>query len=414
MSGARHLLLIAFWALSILAGTGQNVTADDTEESVRLNPEIDTTGYDDEIDIPVPGYINRKANHITLNGADADALRRVFAQSATRPVSIVHIGDSHLQADISTRTTRELLQYDFGNAGRGLVTPLRIAGTNQPEDYTFTSPTGWRSAKLMSRNWSLPMGFTGVSIHPVSGKSEFTVATRETDDYNPFSAITVFHGGRMTVDGVYNSKGREMHWRAVPGHNSTRIYWGEPTTRVTVKFSSGDDLTLYGASLEGLRPGVYYHTIGNNGATYATYNRIGSVGKGIAELNPDLVIISLGTNECFGTFSRSAFLNSVDMLVKNIAKENPEATILITTPIESSKRIDNIQQARNAIVDYGAEKHIPVLDLWTVAGGRGSSANWIRSGMFAGDKIHHTYRGYHLIGRLVYDALIEVLNPYTK
>lgn len=403
------LLLSATLAVGTLGTRAQNAAEEDTELDVRVNPVLDNTGYDDDIDIPVPSYINRDANRIIMNGADWAPLRRVFEKSDKVPVSIVHIGDSHLQADISTRTTRELLQYDYGNAGRGLVTPFRIAGTNQPEDYTFSSKSGWRASKLMSRTWTYPMGFTGVSIHPVTDKAEFTVATNETDDYNPFSALTVFHGGRMTITGVYDRNGRELHWRSVPGNDCTRIYLGGPETRVTVQFTSNGDLTLYGASLEGMRPGLYYHTIGNNGATYATYNRIGSVGKGIAALQPDLVIISLGTNECFGTFSRSAFLNSVDMLVNNIKKANPDAEILLTTPIESSKRIANIQAAREALMDYGREHHVAVLDLWAVAGGRGASSNWIRNGMFARDNIHHTYRGYHLIGRLVYDALYDAL-----
>lgn len=93
----------------------------------------------DDIDIPIPSFIRTNSNHIIYNGADWSGLRKAFLESTTSPVSIVHIGDSHIQADISTGTTRELLQYDFGNAGRGLVSPLKMSGTNEPLDYTFQS-----------------------------------------------------------------------------------------------------------------------------------------------------------------------------------------------------------------------------------------------------------------------------------
>ena len=61
-------------------------------------------------------------------------------------VSIVHIGDSHIQADFLTREVRKNLQLRFGNAGRGLVFPLRVAGTNEPNDYRSATNAGWSTA----------------------------------------------------------------------------------------------------------------------------------------------------------------------------------------------------------------------------------------------------------------------------
>ena len=46
-------------------------------------------------------------------------------------INILHIGDSHIQADYLTKTTRTLLQQEFGNAGLGLSFPGRIARTNE-------------------------------------------------------------------------------------------------------------------------------------------------------------------------------------------------------------------------------------------------------------------------------------------
>ena len=146
----------------------------------------------DDIDIPIPSFIKRNANHIIYNGADWTGLRRAFEMSKESPVSIVHIGDSHVQADINTSTVRELLQYDFGNAGRGLVSPLKICGTNQPTDYVFQSSNSWNTVKLMNTSWMQTVGFTGTSIRPASSTSELTIGTKDTDDYNPFSSTTLF------------------------------------------------------------------------------------------------------------------------------------------------------------------------------------------------------------------------------
>lgn len=82
---------------------------------------------------------------------------------------------------------------------------------------------------------------------------------------------------------------------------------------------------------------MFYHTIGNNGATYATYNNIGTVGKGIAPLQPDLVIISLGTNEAFGKVNKAGIYENIDLLVNDIKENNPDAQLLLVTPMECQK-----------------------------------------------------------------------------
>src|SRR4051812_38709684 len=60
-------------------------------------------------------------------------------------ISIIHIGDSHIQADYMTDVVRKHLQHDFGNAGRGLIVPCRVAGTNEPSNFRTSSQTSWLS-----------------------------------------------------------------------------------------------------------------------------------------------------------------------------------------------------------------------------------------------------------------------------
>lgn len=429
----------------------------DNDASVRELGVIDfgeITG--DDIEIPVPSFIRQNFNHVNFNGADWSNLRRAFAQAELKPVSIVHIGDSHIQADLGTAVTRELLQYDFGNAGRGIITPLKMSGTNQPVDYTFSSRDNWSAVKLMSRRWERPMGFTGTSIHPMMQKSSLTIGTSESDDYNPFTSLMLFHGGKLVIDSVVSSNGQPVHFRAIPSRDYTQIIMASAETKVTVYFTSTGDLTVYGASLGGGKPGLYYHAIGNNGATYATYNRIGTEGAGIAALQPDLVIISLGTNEAFGRPDAATFYNTIDRLVRNIQASNPQAQILLITPMECQKSVTstvskkvktkgrtkksrkgkkrrtsggtrtvtskvksyqrnpNILTMRNEILRYGKENNIAVLDFYDVAGGAGASDTWVAANLFAKDRIHHSYKGYHLQGRLLYDALIDALKQDNK
>ncbi len=452
------LLSLTFAALPVTVAAQQpaddpSVTTEitDSDEEFDLavcqNP-VEIPDEADDIDIPIPGFIKRSSNHIIYNGADWSKLRAAFEGSFQAPVSIVHIGDSHVQADINTGTTRELLQYDFGNAGRGLIAPLRICGTNQPKDYVFQSRNSWNAVKLMSPSWAQTVGFTGTSIRPSSSSSELTIGTLDTDDYNPFTSATIFHNGKLTIKDVTDENGNPVHFRAVPSRDYTQIILASLATKINVSFASAGDLTLYGASLSGDRPGVFYHAIGNNGATYDSYNRIGNVGVGINPLQPNLVILSLGTNEAFGRrIDTASFTRSIDRLVKNIRTANPDALILLTTPMECHRSVSktqkvrvrkkarkgckatyrtvtkskrsyavnaNIAPLRQAILDYGKNNGIAVYDWYEVAGGNGASTSWINASLFAKDRVHHTHKGYNLQGRLINDALMDALREQPR
>ncbi len=409
----------------------QNVEEDtgDNDVSVRENPTID--GVDDDFDFNVPSFIKETANHIIFNGANWNSLRVRLKNSHFVPFSIVHIGDSHLQADHATGAIRDYLQYDYGNAGRGLVTPLRMSGSNQPADYSFKSDNKWSSVKLMGQSWSRTMGFTGTSISPANTSSNIIVSTSEKDDYDPFSSITVFHNGQFFVTSVTDADGQRIPFVATPSKDYTHISLTSGVTSACINFDSAGDLTVFGASLSGNRPGLFYHVIGNNGAAFDTYNRIGHVGDGIEPLHPDLVIISLGTNEAFGRLNTSAFTKSVNRLVDNIKRNNPSATILLVTPMECQRSVyttvqkkgrkrkgrrrttrvrsykanSNILPLRNAILEYGKENNVAVYDWYTVAGGADASTKWIADGLFSHDRVHHSVKGYQLQGFLLYQAL---------
>ncbi|AUX17494.1 hypothetical protein [Flavobacterium columnare] len=70
-----------------------------------------------------------------------------------KQVSFVHLGDSHIQADMSTKIIRTELQHYFGNAGRGLIFPYQLAKSNAPSDIIFDSNSNWKGSRLIkSRN----------------------------------------------------------------------------------------------------------------------------------------------------------------------------------------------------------------------------------------------------------------------
>ncbi|MGB0243371.1 MAG: peptidoglycan-binding protein, partial [Bacteroidia bacterium] len=77
-------------------------------------------------------------------------------------VHILHIGDSHVQADIFTHEARTLLGGSFGHAGRGMVFPYTTARTHTAADYRCYHTGKWYYARNVERRPDLPLGVTGV------------------------------------------------------------------------------------------------------------------------------------------------------------------------------------------------------------------------------------------------------------
>lgn len=404
---------------------------DPTDAFVRENPAFsDPPATVSELPLLPADYseypfLNLKDNRLQLNGADWSALRGRFEMAHDTLISIVHIGDSHIQAEGSTSRTRRLMQERFGSAGRGLIIPFRLAGTNQPTDYAITSASKFTAAKILKKPWPIEMGFTGIALQPVGKNYSFTITAKPVDEGpQPFEDIKVFGNGAVpTLTSACDANGSPLEAEAIDNGNGTfDIFLSRAVESVELSFESCGEWQFFGFLLDNYTAGVQYHAIGNNGATYSTYNSIGTVGQGIEPLNPNLIIISLGTNEAFGKTTEEMLKNSIDVLVRNIRRANPDAELLLITPAECqrSTRVGrgrrarktyainpNVALMRQAILDYGKEHHIPTYDWYAVAGGEGSSDQWIEAGLMSSDRIHDTWTGYSLTGKLLYDALIE-------
>ncbi|MFN8135017.1 MAG: hypothetical protein U0Z17_07275 [Bacteroidales bacterium] len=97
-------------------------------------------------------------------------------------LSILHIGDSHIQADFLTRQVRTQFQQHFGNAGRGLVFPLRVAGTNEPTDYRSATNVDWATGKIVGQNRDPEPGVSGITVRTSQSGAYIDITTMNHDD----------------------------------------------------------------------------------------------------------------------------------------------------------------------------------------------------------------------------------------
>ena len=186
------------------------------------------------------------------------------------------------------------------------------------------------------------------------------------------------------------------------------------TAYITSK-SKVTESNLSGIVIENDKPGIIYHTIGVNGAKLSDYNKYPLFFKQLPILHPDLVIISLGTNESFGKWSTPYYMDQLNQLVQSIRYENPSAIILVTTPPPSlfrrSTPNDFIEDYRDAMMQ---SNDYVVWDLLSKLGGIEAPLNNNLSGNMARDRVHYTKDGYEEQGILFATDFLKAYDQYIK
>lgn len=170
------------------------------------------------------------------------------------------------------------------------------------------------------------------------------------------------------------------------------------------------------------RAGIVYHIIGVNGATCATFSTDERI-RMIIDLNPDLVIVSFGTNEAHGRrYSTSEHLWQMQSLIDRLRNKCPDLTFLITTPpgayVRSGRRGRVINPRTASVVkteqEFAETNHLALWDMYHIVGGEDRACrNWLSADMYQRDRIHFTVAGYTLQGLLLHEALIKAYNTYV-
>lgn len=98
-------------------------------------------------------------------------------------VKILHIGGSHIQADVISGRIREHLvkEYPGASAGRGFVFPYSAARTNTPSSYGSQYKGIWDMSKNVLREVRKPLGLLGIAVSTSDPRAEFTLLL---DKYN--------------------------------------------------------------------------------------------------------------------------------------------------------------------------------------------------------------------------------------
>lgn len=332
-------------------------------------------------------------------------------------VSIVHIGDSHIQADLLTAVVRNGFQDFFGNAGRGLVFPYQLAQSNSPDDIYSSSSTRWQFNRIAHPEIPVGYGISGYSIKTSTASASFQFSLRGLA--RPFTRVRLFADSlsHWTMKPLDSDSLLEM--QKLSDCNCSIFELDKENTGFSLSSQTPEvPKIIYGVSLETRNPGIIYHAIGVNGARFDQYNLADLFWQQLPALKADLFIISLGTNEAqWEAFPETAFKKTLQLFVEKLKAASPQASILFTTAPDSYKRRrynSVLREINSTLINFCNSNYLPVWDLYRITNGYGSAYSWARRGLMTPDRIHFTPEGYRLQGSLLLSALAKGYNGFIN
>lgn len=165
------------------------------------------------------------------------------------------------------------------------------------------------------------------------------------------------------------------------------------------------------------RNGFIFHAMGKNGATLS-YFMDEAVMRDIARLKPDMLIVSVGTNESHGNFDPATYKMQLNRFTARMRELCPGISFLLTTPPGSYKRRRPNRvggQVASCQSGYGESNGIAVWNLYEIVGGDARACmNWRLARMMARDGVHYVHEAYNLQGNLLGEAILKAYNEYQK
>jgi hypothetical protein len=349
--------------------------------------------------------------------------------------TIMHIGDSHVQGDYFSGEIRMQLQYQFGNAGRGILFPYALAKSFGPKGVSVKQSGIWTGLKTMSSSLAEPIGVAGYCATTSSPYSKIQVSL--TEKFREENALGVFSTPEFQKIKVWHSTDNQSfrpqldsEWRLIDSFTH-QDGWGfgiYESSSVMQSFNLNlsrtdaiqNHFAFYGFEiLPTHQKGVVYHHLGVVGAQFThLINKAPHTIAQIGQIKPDILIFSFGTNEAYnGKLDTAVYTPAIMNFIDQITRISPNTAIIFTTAPDtrSNNRIPPVQvKVNNQLRRIAMDKNLTLYDLNEAMGGWGSMYAWYQNKLTISDKLHFNKVGYALQGQLFSFSLLNAYNRVNK
>jgi lysophospholipase L1-like esterase len=375
-----------------------------------------------------------------------DKAFKAFETSATasKPVRVMHFGDSQIEGDRITCFLRFSLQRKFGGMGVGLVPAL------QPYDFSFSinqqNSDNWlcytiygeRDTSIATNRYGAMASFCRFgpdtdSTLPLPKESESWVSFKSSayaySNTKKFQQCRIFYSNNTEpfIAELYQDDILVDADMYPPSASLKTIRWSfdEPTSKIKIAFKGTISPDIYGIALDG-KSGIAVDNIAMRGSSGLVFSKMNAdkVRSQLRELNVEMVILQFGGNVVPNiTEDYTYYERLFSAQLKKIKQILPEVAIIVIGVADMSiKEKDryvsypNIEKIRNAMKKATLDAGAIYWDMYKAMGGKNSMPSWVFANppLASKDFVHFNARGANIIANMFYNALMSEYANYKK
>ena len=377
------------------------------------------------------GYYTGKGPVVApLQNADSPEFQRFLVKikemksEKAGNVKVFIMGDSHMQCEDFGSSLKQYFSDSLAisYAGRGFAFPYSLARTTHRSDMIFGPNSGWAGCRFTKESNVCDWGLTGWTAHFEKDSTTF-FWTNSKGDFVEGDEILVFCPDRCAYSyrlSMYDSSGTKqtMFYNPKKGAYEGRVLkTNQKLYFDLVRNSTGSDFVIQGLLRKPVKSGLICGISGTNGARIDHYLQNPDFQKHLTQLDPDLVIICLGTNEAFSTqFEPETGRSNISMLLSKIKIASPNTAVLLVGPpdhcIKKRKPNPKTEQLNLLFSQIADDLDFVFWNQQKSMGGKGSIFSWYRKGLATKDLVHFTPAGYKkqafLLGAAIKPTLLKL------
>ncbi len=428
----------------------------DIDSIIALN-EFDADTLEEEEEDSIVSVdvteMKKKIPHLEYPANNPYALNDFFAklyqQTATGKVRILHYGDSQIEGDRITAFVRSRLQNRFGGMGMGLTTAgalysqFSMIQTNSENWERFQGFMGQQ--KVRDKKYGAMMSFSRFSplVEEVEDEEiqpdtilykawlDFKKSNMAYGNTKQFKHIRIFYGNARTKTKIkLISEGEVLLTDSLKKGEGVHEFVyksATPIENIRLEFESYDSPDFYALSFED-NTGLYMDNIALRGSsgTFFAANDISTLSQMYAKLDVDLLILQFGGNvmpyiETEEAAKRHAnyFHSQINLLKRLI----PNVNIIVIGPSDMSIKEKEkyitypiLETVVDELKDATHRAGAVYWDMYRAMGGKNSMVAWVNStpALAASDYTHFSPQGTSVIANMFYNSLILDYNSYLS
>ncbi len=365
------------------------------------------------------------------------------ARTASKPVRIMHYGDSQIEADHITGYLRERLQQSFGGNGPGLlaVKPVtqklswRVSASEEWNRYTLfgkidSTITHKRYGPMISLFRFAPAWNDSLPNDSIMYSASFEVKNsfQGYPASNRWDNAKLFYGNlNRPVQLIVKDDADEIFVEdsLMPTETMQIKTIGEPKKQFTIEMHGYDSPDVYAISLES-KNGIIVDNIPLRGSagTFVTIMEYSMMLRWLNTLNVKLLILQFGVNVVSDDIDDFRYYE--DWMVHQLNAINqmrPDLPVIVVGISDMSKKdgteyvsYEAVSKIREVQKNAAMKAGFAFWDMYEAMGGENSMPSWVWADppLANTDFTHFNVKGSKIISNMLYNALMLEYREYKK